>query len=155
VQLTIIAVGKVGEPFLEEGFDRYAQRIRRYVSLNLVWVPEERIAEKRHKEYIRQKEDQRIRRKIPPQAMIIGLDERGKSFSSEELAQTMGKWMESGRSHIAFLIGGPFGLSETLKKEAYLLSLSPLTLTHGMARLFLLEQIYRVFTIIRGEPYHK
>ncbi len=156
MHLTMISVGKAAERFLEEGYQRYAQRIGRYAAIEFVVVPEERVAAKGKKAYIREKESQRIREKLSSGSLIIGLEEKGKSFSSQELARTLGKWMEGGWKRVVFMIGGPYGLSEALKQEAHLLlSLSPMTLTHGMAKLLLLEQIYRAFTLLRGEAYHK
>ncbi len=152
----MISVGKAAERFLEEGTQLYAQRIGRYAAIEFGVVPEERVAAKGKKAYIREKESQRIREKLPAGSLIIGLEEKGKSFSSQELARTLGKWMEGGWKRVVFMIGGPYGLSEALKEEAHLLlSLSPMTLTHGMAKLLLLEQIYRAFTLLRGEAYHK
>jgi len=156
VHLTILSVGKIAEPFLKDGIQKYGQRIRRYAALEVVAVPEERIAAEGKKQYIVDKEGQRIREKIPRGSLIIGLDEKGKRFSSQELARSLGKWLEEGRKQIVFVIGGPYGLSEKLKGETHLLlSLSPMTLTHGMTQLFLMEQIYRAFTLLRGEAYHK
>ena len=134
----------------------YEERIRRYADLNLVVVPEERVLYKGRKDYILNQEGRRIREKVRPDVFGVALDEGGKPLSSEGFARSLEKWSDSGSREIAFLLGGPYGLEEALKEEAdFRLSLSPMTLAHGMARLLLLEQIYRGFTLLRGEPYHK
>ena len=134
----------------------YEERIRRYADLNLVVVPEERVLYKGKKDYILNREGRRIREKLRPGVFAVALDERGKPLSSEGFARSLEKWSDSGSREIAFLLGGPYGLEEALKEEAdFRLSFSPMTLAHGMARMLLLEQIYRAFTLLRGEPYHK
>lgn len=134
----------------------YEERIRRYADLDLVVVSEERVLYKGRKDYILNQEGRRIREKVRPDVFGVALDEGGKPLSSEGFARSLEKWSDSGSREIAFLLGGPYGLEEALKEEAdFRLSLSPMTLAHGMARLLLLEQIYRGFTLLRGEPYHK
>ncbi len=156
MHLTILSVGKTAEPFIKDGIREYIRRIRRYAALEMVAIPEERIAAKGKKHYILEKEGQRLRGKLTGGSLVIGLDEKGNRFTSEELARRLGNWLETGKKRIVFVIGGPYGLSEKLKEETHLLiSLSPMTLTHGMTQLLLLEQIYRAFTVLRGEAYHK
>jgi 23S rRNA (pseudouridine1915-N3)-methyltransferase len=156
IRLTLIFVGRSIDRYLREGCQVYEERIRRYADLNPVPVPEERVPSKGKINYILQQEGRRIREKLPPGALIVALDERGKQLSSQAFARSLEKWGSSGSGEIAFILGGPYGLEEAVKKEADCsLSLSPLTLTHGMARMLLLEQIYRAFTLLRGEPYHK
>jgi 23S rRNA (pseudouridine1915-N3)-methyltransferase len=156
VRLTLISVGKNAESFVRDACEDYAARIRRYADLTLTVVPEERIAAPGKKEFILRQEGRRIREKIPPAAVRIILDERGKRFTSEEFACQIDKWNASGLREVVFIIGGAYGMEENLKKEVELrLSLSSMTLTHGMARMVLLEQVYRAFTLIRKEPYHK
>ncbi|MBM4333284.1 MAG: 23S rRNA (pseudouridine(1915)-N(3))-methyltransferase RlmH [Deltaproteobacteria bacterium] len=153
LRLTLISVGRITEPFIRDGCAVYAERIRRYADFRLVVVPEVRITGKGKKEYIIRMEGQRIQGKISPAVFTVALDERGKFLSSEGFA----RFLETNSlKEIAFILGGPYGLDEKLKEEAeFRLSLSPMTLAHGMARLLLLEQIYRAFTLLRGEPYHK
>ena len=153
MHLTLIAVGRVLEPFIRDGCAVYGERIRRYTDLRLIVVPEERIPGKGKREYIIRQEGQRIREKLSPAVFTVVLDEKGKFLSSEAFALFLEKY---GRKEIVFILGGPYGLDDTLKKAAdFSLSLSSMTLVHGMARMFLLEQIYRAFTLLRGEPYHK
>lgn len=156
MRLTLITVGHITEPFIRQGCQIYEQRICRYVNFRAFTIAEEKITEGKQKAYILQKEAKRIREKIAPGAFKIILDEKGKLFTSEELASFLEKFYQEPKKEIVFIVGGPLGLEESLKKEGdLLLSLSPLTFTHGLARMLLLEQIYRAFTILRGEPYHK
>jgi 23S rRNA (pseudouridine1915-N3)-methyltransferase len=156
LRLTLISVGKNAEPFVRDACADYAARIRRYADLVLTVVPEERVAAAGKKDFILREEGRRIREKIPPSALRIALDERGRNFTSEAFSRLLEGWMTTGVRGAAFLLGGAYGLDEALKEEADVrLSLSPLTLTHGMARMILLEQLYRAFTLIRKEPYHK
>ncbi len=151
--LTFIAVGRITEPFIRNGCAVYLERIRRYTEVRFIVVPEERTRGKGKREYILHQEGQRIRGKISSPVSTVVLDIKGQSFSSEAFALFLERYQ---RKHLAFVLGGPYGLDETLKKEAdFTLSLSPMTLAHTMARMLLLEQIYRAFTLLRGEPYHK
>jgi 23S rRNA (pseudouridine1915-N3)-methyltransferase len=156
LRLTLVSVGRVSEPFIKEGCAVYAERIRRFTALNLIVVPEEKISSRGHKEYIVQQEGRRIRQKLRPGVFSVVVDEGGKSLSSEAFARSLETWSSSGPKEVAFILGGPYGLEDSLKEKAdFRLSLSSLTLTHGLARMLLLEQIYRAFTLLRGEPYHK
>jgi len=156
LRLTLVSVGRTSEPFVREACTTYAEKIRRYASLHLAEVPEERISSRGKKEYIVRQEGLRIQEKLWPGAFIVALDEKGRPLSSLTFACFLEKWSHSGIKEIIFLLGGPYGLDEALKKEAdFCLSLSSMTLTHGMAKMVLLEQIYRAFTIFQGTPYHK
>lgn len=156
MKLRLLCVGKIGEPFLKAGIGEYAGRIQRYFPLSTVELKEEqgggRDAEQR---LLREREGERLLAKIPPQAFTVVLDEGGQTMDSQGLASLLEKQMLHGTQELLWLIGGPYGLSEAVKGRAdLLLSLSRFTFTHQMARLFLLEQIYRALTIIRNEPYH-
>jgi 23S rRNA (pseudouridine1915-N3)-methyltransferase len=154
--LTLIFVGRPADLYIREGCQVYEERIRHYADLALAWVPEERVPSRGKIAYILQQEGRRIRDKLSPGAFTVALDEKGKLLSSEAFARLLEKWGSSGSREIVFILGGPYGLEESLKREAHCsLSLSPMTLAHGMARMLLLEQIYRAFTLLRGEPYHK
>ncbi len=153
-RLALIFVGRTSDNFIKEGCRLYEDRIRRYADFEAVAVPEERVAFRGRKDYILQQEGRRIREKLGQDSFRIVLDEKGTALSSEALARSLEKW--GGAGEIDFIVGGPYGLEEALKKEAeFRLSLSSLTLAHGLARMVLLEQIYRAFTLLRGEPYHK
>ena len=155
MRLTVISVGKNAEGFVRDACEEYAGRIRRYADLRLTVVPEERVSSSGKRAYILRQEGRRIRDKIPPPAVCVALDERGRKYTSPELARQFVEWT-AGRRELVFIIGGAYGLDEEVKQGAdFLLSLSCMTLTHGMARMILLEQIYRAFTLIHKEPYHK
>jgi 23S rRNA (pseudouridine1915-N3)-methyltransferase len=156
IRLTLIFVGRSADRYVREGCQIYEERIRRYADFNPVPVPEERVSSRGKVKYILQQEGRRIREKVPPGAFTVALDERGKQLSSEAFSRSLEKWGNSGSGEIAFLLGGPYGLEDSVKAGAdYSLCLSPMTLAHGMARMLLCEQIYRAFTLLRGEPYHK
>jgi len=155
-RLTLLFVGRSSDPYVQEGCRFYEERIGRYAELKAVLVPEERVPSKGKIDYILRQEGRRIRERLCPEAFTVTLDERGELLSSQGFARLLDQWSHSGAREIAFILGGPYGLEESLKREARCrLYLSPMTLAHGMARMLLLEQIYRAFTLLRGEPYHK
>jgi 23S rRNA (pseudouridine1915-N3)-methyltransferase len=159
MQVHIIAVGKIKEKYLQLGISEYEKRLRPYVKLQITEISEEKrpvspspAVETSAKE----KEGERILAAIPEGSYVITLDVQGQSWSSEELAGAFRKWELSGQNHLAFVIGGDIGLFPAVISQSNLrLSLSRMTFTHPMARLLLVEQIYRAFRILRGEPYHK
>ena len=149
-------MGRASEPFIREGCTIYEERIRRWADLQVVVVPEERISSRGHKEYILRQEGRRIQEKITADLFTVTLDERGNLLSSDVFARSLETWSCGGLKEIAFILGGPYGLEKNLKEQSdFQLSLSPMTIPHGMAKIFLLEQVYRAFTLLRGEPYHK
>lgn len=154
-KLKIIVVGQTKLPFLLEGQDLYLARLRHYTSLEWTEVKPVPMKKKARDQSIKEQEGISILRHINDRDSVIALDQRGKMYDSRELASRVEKiFMEQGR--LIFVIGGALGLSEdVLKRAQAVLSLSRLTFTHEMARLFLLEQLYRAFTILRGEKYHK
>ncbi len=153
--VSLIFVGRTSDIFIREGCALYEERIRRYADLRVAAVSEERV-EAGRKDYLLKQEGKRIREKVRPGTFAVALDGKGRLMSSESFAGSIVEWSRSGAREISFLLGGPYGLEEELKREAdLLLALSPMTLAHGLARMVLLEQIYRAFTLLRGEPYHK
>ena len=159
MQVHIIAVGKIKEKYLQLGILEYEKRLRPYVKLHIVELPEEKrpvSASTSIESSAIEKEGQRICAAIPNGSFVIALDVRGVSWSSEELADAFREWELAGKNQVAFVIGGDLGLSPVVLSRSDLrLSLSKMTFTHLMARLLLLEQVYRAFRILRGEPYHK
>jgi len=159
VQVTIIAVGKIKEKFLQEAIAEYEKRLRPYVKLHILEIPEEkRLASAMESAEIRamEKEGERILAAVPDGSFVIALDLKGNVRSSEEFAAAFRQWELAGRSHICFLVGGDLGFAPAvLSRSDQLLSLSRMTFTHPVARFLLLEQVYRVQRINRGEPYHK
>ncbi|MHB8842029.1 MAG: 23S rRNA (pseudouridine(1915)-N(3))-methyltransferase RlmH [Candidatus Aquicultor sp.] len=156
MQIQVVAVGKLKEDYLKRGVDDYLKRLLRYVKVTIQEVAEEDINTKPGAE-VKAKEALKLQKLLQPRESryVIALDMRGAELSSEELAQKLESLMVAGKSNISFVIGGALGLDDSLLEKADLrLSLSKLTFTHQVARFIILEQIYRSFKIIKGEPYH-
>ncbi len=151
---TVVAVGRV-KGWAADGCDDYLGRLRRYFPVSVVEVPEEDLNRRSPKEVL-SAEAGRILKKIPDRAHVVVLDrERGKQRSSEELARRLEPLAQSGSSHVAFVLGGPLGLApEVLERADEAWSFGLLTLPHALARVVLLEQLYRSVKIFRGEKYH-
>lgn len=140
----VLAVGKIKERGVREWIDDYVKRIARYADYHEVELKDGTLAEV----------EERFRKAIPQRAKVVALEVLGKPMRSEELARFVGQCEDGAVQHLVFLIGGSYGLPESTSKSAHLqLSLSALTLPHRLARVLLVEQIYRSFTILRGEPY--
>ncbi len=156
MQITLLAVGRCRAAYLREGIDDYAQRIQRYATLNQMEIKEERAGKGSVRAETIRKEGQRLLQALPENSLAIALDPAGKTCTSEQLADRFAQLALQSRSRIAFFIGGAFGLApEVINQAEWRLSLSPMTFPHELTRLILLEQIYRAFTILRGEKYHK
>jgi 23S rRNA (pseudouridine1915-N3)-methyltransferase len=159
MQVRIIAVGKIKERFLSDGIAEYEKRLLPYLKLSIVEIAEERRgvhASAGQELLVKDREGDRILSAIPEGAYVVALDLRGKELSSETLAARMHDWQLAGTNPVAVIIGGDLGLSDAvLARAAFRLSLSPMTFTHQMVRLILLEQLYRACRINSGEPYHK
>jgi 23S rRNA (pseudouridine1915-N3)-methyltransferase len=151
---TIVCVGKP-KGWAAEASEDYAKRLRRYFPVDIIEVPEED-TNRRSREEVLSREGDRILKRLPVEAYVISLDrEKGKQLPSEKLAEKLEDLGVSGRSHVAFAIGGPLGLSrEVLRSSRELWSLGTITLPHALARIVLLEQIYRAAKINRNEKYH-
>ena len=154
LQITILMVGKTRERFIQEGLDFYQKRLKPLVQLTLKSVREEKEAGGLRPEILKAKEGERLQAQVPPKSYQVALDPQGKEFTTEEFAAWLSKREEQSRP-LAFLIGGHWGLSdEVLAATDERLALSRLTMTHELARLILLEQLYRGMTIKLGHPYH-
>ena len=151
MRLRVLWVGKSREEWVKESVADYSGRIRRYNPLELGEVRDEKGA---LAEEMRRRECERLERLVPAGATLVLLDERGEQMDSPGLAGFIGKQRDTGIGDLVFVIGGAYGFSEEFRRRGRLLSLSKMTFTHQMVRVFLLEQIYRAFTIINKEPYH-
>lgn len=151
MKIRVLWVGKSRDPWVKDAIDEYAGRIRRYAPLDLVDIRDEKGAAA---EEMRSRECERLEKQIPAGATLILLDERGEQMDSPGLASFVGKQRDSGVGELIFAIGGAYGFSEEFRRHGKLLALSKMTFTHQMVRAFLLEQIYRAFTILNKEPYH-
>ena len=158
MKITIVCAGKLKEKYLRDGIAEYEKRLRPYADLRMIEIIEERMKDRpspAEKDEVLRREGERLSSQIPQGAYLIVLDVSGEEMSSEKFSTRIDRLMLMGESHIAFLIGGPFGLSDELRQRADLrLSFSQFTLPHQLIRLFLMEQIYRSFKISRHEPYH-
>ena len=158
-KVTILCVGKLKEKFYADAVSEYSKRLSRFCKLDIVELNEERLPEDPSPAQIEaalSREADTIRAKLPPAAMAVALCVEGKQRSSEELARLMADSASRGVSPLVFLIGGSFGLHPSVKALAAVkLSMSPMTFPHPLARVMLLEQIYRAYQINAGTKYHK
>lgn len=151
---TLLFVGKTTDPHIDTLCQEYLRRLTHYLPVRLQVIPELRNTKALTPDQQKQAEGELILRAVPQSADLILLDEHGKEYRSIEFAQQLQKKMSSGRD-LFFAIGGPYGFSQAVYERANgKVSLSQMTFSHQMVRLFLIEQIYRAMTILRGEPYH-
>ncbi len=159
MKIRLICVGKLKERFYTEAVSEFAKRLSRFCDLEILELPDEKVADSPSPaeiERVKTAECRRIADKLSPAEYVVALDPRGRQLSSEELSGELSAIMLSGRSRISFIIGGSHGLTQELKAKADLvLSFSRMTFSHQIFRIMLLEQIYRAFKILNGEPYHK
>lgn len=159
MHIQIIAVGKLKEKYWTDGIAEYAKRLMPYTKLTITEVAEEKAPERMseaEEQQVKQKEGERILAALKPDTHVIAMAIGGHMWTSEELASQIDRLGTYGKSHIAFLIGGSNGLSDdVLKRADAKLSFGRITFPHQLIRLVLVEQVYRAFRIIRGEPYHK
>ncbi len=159
MNIAIISVGKLKEKYLKLGIEEYTKRLGSYAKIDLIEVADEKAPENLSEadmEIVKKKEGERILAKIGTDTYVIALAIEGKMKSSEQLAEDIQSLMTYGRSKVAFVIGGSLGLhEEVMKRSDEKLSFSKMTLPHQLMKLVLVEQVYRAFRIMKGEPYHK
>ncbi len=159
MKITILAVGKIKEKYLKDAICEYSKRLNKYCKLEIIEVADEKTPENASlvvEDAIRTKEAERLLKYVKDDTYVITLEINGKQLSSEELAEKVEKLGVQGTSHILFIIGGSIGLGkEVLNRSNFALSFSKMTFPHQLMRVILLEQIYRSYRIINGEPYHK
>lgn len=159
MNITIITVGKLKEKYLKQGMEEYTKRLNSYAKMQLIEVADEKAPETlsdADMEIVKKKEANRILAKIAPDMHVIALAIDGKMKTSEQFAADLESLMTYGKSKIAFVIGGSLGLHDSVLQRAdEKLSFSKMTFPHQLMKLVLLEQVYRGFRIIKGEPYHK
>ena len=159
MNITLITVGKIKEKFLVEAIKEYTKRLHRYCKLEIIELQDEKTpdnASEKEELQIKQKEGESILKNIKDNTFLIALDLKGKMLSSEELSSYMQDLGVRGESNIAFVIGGSLGLSQDVINRAnFKLCFSKMTFPHQLFRVMLLEQVYRGFRIMKGEPYHK
>ncbi len=155
MKILFILTGKTNHPLFVEIEEEYRKRLKHYIQLEQTVIPELKNTKNLTKEEQKEKEGELILKQLEPTDEIILLDEKGKTFSSVQFASEIEKRMQSSVKRLVFVVGGPYGFSESVYKRANsLFSLSAMTFSHQMVRMIFLEQLYRAMTILRGEPYH-
>lgn len=159
MKITILTVGKVKEKFYRQAIEEFEKRLSRYCKLEIIEVQDEKTPDRAsevEEMQIKEKEGQRLLKYIREDAWVCALAIEGKMLDSVELSQKMEQIGVGGTSHMIFVIGGSLGLAEeVLKRADFKLSFSRMTFPHQLMRVILLEQIYRAYRIMQGEPYHK
>ncbi len=159
MKITVLTVGKVKEKFYRQAIEEFQKRLSRYCKLEIIEVPDEKTpdhASETEERLIKEKEGQRILKCIKEDAWVCALAIEGKMLDSVELSEKLEQMGIGGVSHMIFVIGGSLGLAdEVLKRADFKLSFSKMTFPHQLMRVILLEQIYRAYRIMQGEPYHK
>ena len=155
MNIKLIAVGKTDNPALQQLISTYEKRLSYYINFELQLLPDIKNSKSLSEEQQKIKEGELILSYVEPSHHLILLDERGKEYTSIAFADELQKKMNTGIKQLTFVIGGPYGFSQAVYQRANSkLSLSTLTFSHQMIRLFFVEQLYRAFTILRNEPYH-
>lgn len=155
MEITLIVIGKTNAKYLIEGLDEYTRRLKHYITYNINILPDIKNTKNLTEEQQKETEGKLILNALKPGDFLVLLDERGKEFSSMQFSDYLQRKMNSRLRRLVFVVGGPYGFSKDVYNKAdEKLSLSKMTFSHEMIRLFFTEQIYRAMTIIRGEPYH-
>ncbi len=155
MKITLLAIGKTDENYLNQGIDLYVKRLKHYVAFELKQIPALKKTTGMSADVIRQKEAEFILRYTDKADCIVLLDERGQEFSSVGFSEFLQKRMNAAIKEMVFVVGGPWGFAQSLHQKAHFkLSLSKMTFSHQMVRLFFVEQLYRGFSILKGESYH-
>jgi 23S rRNA (pseudouridine1915-N3)-methyltransferase len=155
MNITLLMIGNTSEAFVQDGFDVFMKRLKHYIKVKEVIIPDIKDRKHLNAEQIRDKEAILIFDKLTTSGYTVLLDERGKEFSSVEFSGFMQKSMNAGIKELTFIIGGAYGVAESVKQKADLtVSLSRMTFTHQFIRLLFIEQVYRAMTILKNEPYH-
>jgi len=159
MKIILITVGKIKEKYLKQGIEEYLKRLRAYAKVDIIEVADKKAPETMSEAEmleVKRKEGERILSHISPDTYVITLEINGKMLTSEQLAAKLDELATYGKSKITFVIGGSLGISEAVQKRSdFALSFSKMTFPHQLMRMVLLEQVYRAYRIIRGEPYHK
>lgn len=153
--IKLLAIGKTDSGQLQELIEVYEKRLQHYVNFEIDIIPDLKKTKNLSEDQQKEKEGELILKKLAPTDVLVLFDEKGKQFSSVEFSQYLQKKMNSGIKQLVFLIGGPYGFSNAVyTKASGKISLSKMTFSHQMVRLFITEQVYRAFTILKNEPYH-
>lgn len=155
MNITLLVIGKTDAAYLKEGIDIYRKRLSHYINFKMEVIPDVKKGKNTNIETQKEKEGELILSKLGPGKELHLFDERGKMYASKELAAFIDKKILNSVKELVFVVGGPYGFSEKVYLQARSkISLSKLTFSHQMVRLLCVEQFYRAFTILKGEPYH-
>ena len=155
MKIVLITIGKTNEKYLIEGISNYQKRLKHYTNFEMMEIPNIKNANNLSEAELMKKEGELILKQIQSSDHLVLLDDKGKDFTSPKFAQKLQQWMLSGKKRLVFVVGGAYGFSEEVYKRGNeTLSLSKMTFSHQMVRLFFVEQIYRGYTILNNEPYH-
>lgn len=155
MRITFLVIGKTEDSYLKEGIEKYAKRLKHYVKFEIIELPELKNTKNLTPDQQKAKEAELILKNIPNTDHLVLLDEKGLEFSSVQFSGFLNKKMLSSIQNLVFLVGGPYGFDPSIYAVApEKLSLSKMTFSHQMVRLFFVEQLYRAFSILKGEPYH-
>lgn len=155
MKIKLITVGKTDASYLNEGIEIYLKRLKHYIPFELEELPDVKNTRNRTADEQKQMEGEKILSKLQPTDYLVLLDERGKAFTSKQFARHLDQKMLQSIKQMVFVIGGPYGFSEEMYQRCNeQMTLSKMTFSHQMVRLFFVEQLYRAMTILKGEPYH-
>ncbi|MCO4292094.1 23S rRNA (pseudouridine(1915)-N(3))-methyltransferase RlmH [Solitalea sp. MAHUQ-68] len=155
MKITLIQLGKTEDNYIIDGVEKYEKRLKHYVNFSTITIPALKNTKNLTAEEQKKKEADLIFKQLTNTDFVILLDEKGKEFSSVQFADHINKQMNRAVQNLVFIIGGPYGFDTKVYERANeKISLSKMTFSHQMVRLFFVEQIYRAFTILKGEPYH-
>ncbi len=155
MKITLLAIGKTDDKNLQILIENYQNRLKHYINFNLEIIPDIKKSKKLNRVQQKEKEGELILKKLSSNDQLVLLDEKGTSYGSKEFSTLIQKKMNSGIKQLVLVIGGPYGFSDAVyKKSQGKISLSKMTFSHQMIRLFIVEQVYRAFTLLKNEPYH-
>jgi 23S rRNA (pseudouridine1915-N3)-methyltransferase len=155
MKITLILNGKTEDKYLVDGCSIFEKRLKHYIKLDQIVIPALKNAKNLNAQQFKAKEADLIMKHINNDDFVVLLDEKGAEYTSEKFANYLQKHMNAGLRNLVFIVGGPYGFDEQIyKRSNFKVSLSQMTFSHQMIRLFFLEQVYRAFTILRNEPYH-
>lgn len=155
MKITLVVVGKTEDDYLNKGIGIFKSRLEHYIKFGIVEIQPPRSFRLLNPQQLKEAEGKLLLKYFEDADQVVLLDERGKPPSSVEFSGLLQKYMNAGTKHLMYVVGGAFGFSdEVYQRAGNTLSLSPMTFSHQMVRLFFTEQLYRAFTILRNEPYH-
>ena len=155
MKITFLVIGKTEDSYLKQGIDKYLTRLKHYIKFELIEIPELKNTKNLSEEQQKFKEAELILKTINSSDRVVLLDDKGQEYTSVQFSGYLSKKMLSSVQNLIFIVGGPYGFDQSIHAIAHdKISLSKMTFSHQMVRLFFVEQVYRAFSILKGEPYH-